>query len=215
MLVRTAAVPLWPPVPLNTQRFKPDHCSALLVFKAPRQAMSDFTAPTFSRWPPPRRSSLCRCCGCCGFAANCCSCCCLAKMGVSRAHESAPRSLSLVHGTDPCTTEDHPLSVFAIALSLLIIKCFVTVLFLPRAFNAARPNILFSFISLSFAALPSRSPISFCAQNNCSKKIGKRRAPAEQVARQTPQPNFDTTRLASPEVNTMGRRLNAASQSAK
>ena len=32
-------------------------------------------------------------------------------MGISRAHESVPRSFSLVHGTDPCTTEDLPLSV--------------------------------------------------------------------------------------------------------
>ena len=188
--------------------------------------MSDFTAPTFSRWPPPRRSSLCRCCGCCGFAANCCSCCCLAKMGVSRAHESAPRSLSLVHGTDPCTTEDHPLSCClflnnlftSFALLAMLIAQLKTLRLHVNSCHAPFPRTaqyLFSLISLSFAALPSRSPISFCAQNNCSKKIGKRRAPAEQVARQTPQPNFDTTRLASPEVNTMGRRLNAASQSAK
>ena len=189
--------------------------------------MSDFTAPTFSRWPPPRRSSLCRCCGCCGFAANCCSCCCLAKMGVSRAHESAPRSLSLVHGTDPCTTKDHPLSV----VSRLFLNNRFTWFALPRSsrslrhfacrFNLAarpfraQPNILFSFISLSYAAHPSRNPISCFTQNVRSKKIGRRRGPAEQVARQTPQPNFDTTGLASPEVNTMGRRLNAASQSAK
>ena len=58
VLVRTAAVLLWPPVPLDTQWFKPDHCSALLVFKPPGNRLCrSLAAPTFSRWLRPRCSS--------------------------------------------------------------------------------------------------------------------------------------------------------------
>ena len=94
------------------------------------------------------------------------------------------------------------------------LNTFVTVLFLPRVFNAAQPNTLFSLIHYSLPRISRAAQYLVVTQNARSKKIGKRRGPAEQVARQTPQSNFDTTGLASPEVNTMGRRLNVASQSA-
>ena len=123
------------------------------------------SAPTFGRWPRSRCSSICHCCGCCGFAAHCCCCCCLAKMGVSRAHESVPRSFSLMHGTNPCTTEDLPLSVFAIDLFVDNLNHFchahraaqytsLALHFLPRALpRAVQYFVVTDFIILCRASL--------------------------------------------------------------
>ena len=124
-------------------------------------------------------------------------------MGISRAHESVPRSFSLVHGTDPCTTEDRPFSIFVVcfAIALLVVHhsmlCHALLaewpntlslcLFLPHALNAARPNILFSLIRQCMSMLRSSGAAHYFIVFICNrqKKIGKRRAPAEQAARQT------------------------------
>ena len=120
------------------------------------------TAPTFSCWPCPRRSSICRCCGCCGFEAHCYCCCCLAKMGVSRAHESVPRSFSLVHGTDPCTTEDLPLSVVLFLNNLATLSAQLNTLRLHcHAHRAAQYTSL--AVLILPRALSARSPI-FCSR---------------------------------------------------
>ena len=126
----------------------------------------DLAAPTFSRWLRPR---------CSQFVALwmlwlAAHYCCVAKMGISRAHESVPRSFSLVHGTDPCTTEDHPLSVvlflnnrftsFALPRSSRSSRHFACMLILAARPFRAHPNILFSFIRQCQCCAPPAQPIT-------------------------------------------------------
>ena len=167
-------------------------------------------------------------CGCCGFRVIADA---VAKMGISRAHESAPRSISLVHGTDPCTTEDHPLSVDLSLNNLATLSAQLNTLRSSHSsrssihftccFNlAARPfhtqsNILFSLIHYSLPRISRAAQYLVATQNGRSKKIGKGRGPAEQVARQTWYPDVDATGLTSPEVHTMRQQLKLAASKRK
>ena len=107
-------------------------------------------------------------------------------------------------GPNPRTTENRPFMLCFYSSLIAIIVLFSFSLILCHAlrrgpicslvvFNSCRaplaqPNILFSLISFSSAAHLLRSQISLScfAQDGRSKKIGNRRGPAEQVARQTP-----------------------------
>ena len=78
----------------------------------------------------------------------------------------------------------------------------------PRSFIEWRDPISCSRLVYNYSLLRIiRSPISCFHPIQLLKKIGKRRGPAEQVARQTRYPNVDATGLASPEVNTMRQQL--------
>ena len=156
-----------------------------------------------------------------------CCCCCLPKWG-SPGPTSRRRGVYLW-----CTGPTRaPLKITHCQFLPLLFLSFIIKCFATRSSRSV--SILSSLFYSCRAPLTPRSPIpcshlfiNLCraslAQPNIllshkmvvQKKIGKRRGPAEQVTRQTPQPNFDTTGLASPEVNTMGRRLNVVSQSAK
>ena len=113
-----------------------------------------------------------RCCCCCGFC-HCWrwsppSCCSSHVMGVSEAHGLVPRNDLWCTGPSPCTAEDLPSSSFCYACRAAQYTLFASAL-AARPFRA-QPNILFSFTPLSSAAHLLRSPISFYAQNGCSKK---------------------------------------------
>ena len=155
----------WPLLPLCTAAAVCHYSRTTGIVSPQTGYVGILAAPTFSRWPRPRRSSICRCCGCC----------CLAKMGVSRAHELVPRSFSLMHGTDPCTTEDHPLSVFVIALFVDNLNHFChahraaqntsfALYFLPRTRTLPRADQYFvvtDFIILCRASLTHPNILSF------------------------------------------------------
>ena len=96
-----------------------------------------------------------------------------------------------MHGTKPVHRRRPLLLIIGsfLATRSAHVAQYLVVLTSMPLISVARPNILLS---------PSLSLF---------KKIGKRRGPAEQVARQTRYPHVDVTGLASPEVNTMRQQL--------
>ena len=164
-------------------------------------------------------------CDCCGFAAHCCCCCCLPKWG-SPGPTSRCRGVSLwCTGPTRAPLKIHHYQLFYFSMIL------ITSLALPRSSRSSRhfacyvnlaarlfraqPNILFSFIHYSMPRISHAAQYLVVTQNGRSKKIGKRRGPAEQVARQTWYLHVDTTGLASPEVNTMRQQLKLAASKRK
>ena len=127
MLVRTVAVcPLVDHQPCITLNGSNLTAMALPVFKPPGNRLCrSLAAPTFSRWPRPRCSSFVVVTV---VAISSLLLPLLAKMGISRAHESVPRSFSLVHGTDPRTTEDPPLSIVLFFDDLNHFVCIATLI---------------------------------------------------------------------------------------
>ena len=102
----------------------------------------------------------------------------------SRSQHVITRPEEVISHTRLEVISQHAFTIAACHHSSRSSRHFACMLILAARPFRAQHNVLFSLISLFFAAHPLRSPISFYAQNGCSKKIGKRRGPAEQVARQ-------------------------------
>ena len=88
----------------------------------------------------------------------------------SRSQHVITRPEEVISHTRPEVISQHVITIAACHHSSRSSRHFACMLILAARPFRAQHNILFSFIPLSFAAHPLRSPISFYAQNGCSKK---------------------------------------------